>query len=404
MPSYQYEAVNTKGKKVTGQITADNIARARGAVQALGYSQIEMKKREPSAFTRLLLRSKAPTLVELSVSTRLISVMLDAGLTLPVALEVLTAEPGTSRLHLAWQQVLGDIEKGNEFSRALMKHPEIFSLLYIGMVRTGEASGGLVHNLRYLADYLEGAAKLRAKIIATLTYPAIVFVIVVCLTLMLTQYVFPQFFNGMFRSSGLPLPAPTQLLVNITDFMADPKRLLGLFGGILFLVVALVRYVRTPFGRHRFELILLRTPHISSVISKILALRFCQTLGTLINSGISLLTALEMTDIILDNYVMSDYLQNARRALQDGETLHQSIAEIPYFPVLVSSFVEVGEQSGKLGDLLLRLARSLEDDLDMVLTEAVALLEPLLIGGLGLVVGFVVIAIFLPLYQIIGQF
>ncbi|MBI3924169.1 MAG: type II secretion system F family protein [Armatimonadetes bacterium] len=403
---YQFKAKNPRGRVLHGVLAAENAEGARVDLAARGYEILGLKEQTGwlERVNRLVHRILPVSLFDLAVATRQLAIMLDAGLTMRRTLQVLINQSVSPKLQALWREVERDVANGQPLSRAMARNPAAFGLLYVGMVRAGETSGQLSLVFHQLADHLEGELTMVRKVKAALTYPAMVFLVSAGLALFIVQHILPQFLNGMFREMGQELPWITRSLVVVTSFFNNPI----IFGTTLFLVAVagflLYHYLKSPMGRRRWQAFALQAPMLGDLQRKVLTARFSRTLGTLIRSGVPVLHSLALCQTVLENYVLAEALERAQQDLKDGARLSQAIAAIPFFPRMLATFIELGEQTGTLSDTLESLARTYEMELDVALETFTAMLEPLMVGVMGGFVAYVLIAVFIPIYKLVTAF
>ena len=406
MPRYRFQARNNRGKLLKGVLLAETEAQAHQQLRERNYT-IEKVTEARDLLSRIdyaIARAKRPSALELAVTTRQLAVMLSSGVVILRAMQVLTEQPLSSKVFEAWASVRGDINQGHALSRAMGKQHDVFPTLYVGMVKAGETTGQLANALHYVADHLDKEMMLRRKVQAALTYPAVIFAVCVGLAMLIVQHILPQFVNGLFRNSGMDLPWTTRSLIVITDFFSDPRA-----WGTLLVVFGLIawmgrNYLKTPAGQHRWQQTSLKLPILKDVAGKVLAARFSRTMATLVHTGIPILHSLDLTGAALGNYVLADYLDDARGILKDGGKLADGLRQIPFFPPMLTSFVELGETTGRLAPLLQKTSEAYEAELDIALETFTSLLEPLMVAFMGVIVGYVLLAVFVPLYRILGSF
>lgn len=406
MPNFSFVARNAKGKTLRGVLRAESPDAAREQLSARRYDVVEVRELRGilQRIDHWITAVRAPSLVEIGFTTRQLAVMLEAGLPMTRALQVMNQQPLPNRLAEAWYQTSVSVNQGEYLSKAIGRYPDIFGMLYVGMVKAGEASGRMAENMGTIADHLEREAMLRAKIKAAMTYPVVILVVCALLSVMIVQYVLPQFLNGLFKDSGIQLPWMTRVLVEVTAFLNNPVSLGTTVAIVAVVSYGLLQYARTPVGQFRFQKLLLATPKVKALVAKILAARFCQTMGTLINSGIPILKSLELTNLVMGSYVLGDHIERMKGLVKEGGKLSEGLRDVPFFPPVVATFVQLGEETGQIPALMARLARIFEEDLDNALVAFTALIEPVMIGVMGGMVAFVLIAVFIPLYQILGNF
>lgn len=406
MPRYRFRARNLRGKPVSGVLVAATESDARQQLVERKY-QVDSVAELRGLLTRIdyaLAAMKPANLFELAITTRQLSTMLNAGVGIVRAMQVLTEQPLSSKVYTAWSEVRKDINQGHALSRAMGKQHVVFETLYVGMVKAGETTGQITQALTYLADHLDKELNLRRKVQAAMTYPALIFTVCVGLCVLFVQHILPQFINGLFRNSGMQLPFVTRALIAITDLFNDPRAWGTALAAFLVGGWLLANYLATPAGRHRWQQLALRLPLVRDVTGKVLAARFCRTMGTLVGCGIPIVHSLELTGTALGNFVLAEYLENAKGILKDGGKLSDGLRAIPFFPPMLASFVDLGETTGRIAPLMAKLAEIYDQELDLALETFTRLLEPMMVMVMGCVVAFVLLAIFVPLYQILGTF
>ena len=333
----------------------------------------------------------------LVLSTRQLATLVHAGMPLLRALRTVTDQLDPGGLRDVFASVAADVESGVKFSEALASHPRWFPPFYVNMVRAGEVGGLLDEILKRLAELLEKQAKLRDRIKGALMYPAFVMVAAVGILIVLMAFVVPTFL-GMFSELGSELPLPTRILVGVATAVRSWWWivLLGCFGAGMGMRLLL----QTPAGRRAADQSLLYAPVIGSLVERLLISRFARTFGTLIASGVPILSALETVRATVTNVVIDEALQDVERRLKVGESLARPMELSGVFPPLVTRMVALGEETGQLDQMLMRVADSYEEEVDVQLGGLTQLLEPLLIVFVGGVVGFIVIAMFFPLVSL----
>ena len=333
----------------------------------------------------------------LVLSTRQLATLVKAGMPLLRALRTVSDQLDAGPMRQVFSSIAGDVESGVKFSEALSFHPRWFPPFYVNMVRAGEVGGLLDEILKRLAELLEKQARIRDRVKSALMYPAFVMVAAVGILTVLMAFVVPTFL-GMFTELGSALPWPTRLLVSTCTIVRTWWWAvlvgLGLLGGLVKLCLS------TPAGRRLADHGLLAAPVFGSLVERLLISRFARTLGTLIASGVPILSALETVRGTVTNVVIDDALQDVERSLKAGESLARPMEVSGVFPPLVTRMVALGEETGQLDRMLMQVADSYEEEVDVQLAGLTQLLEPLLIVFVGGVVGFIVVAMFLPLMSL----
>jgi type IV pilus assembly protein PilC len=418
MPKYSYVAMDQKGKETKGTLEVASQNEAIGRVKEMGLFPtkiVEVDKPKPKQEKKARGTTKAagkksalnvniqiPGLSGrvkakvLTTFTRQLATLVDAGLPLLRGLRVLEKQERNATLKSIIGELALAIEGGSTFSEALAQHPKVFNRLYVNMVKAGELGGVLEVVLTRLAEFMEKAQKIKGKVKAAMFYPVAVMVVAVAILWVLMVYVIPKFkevFEGMLE--GQQLPAFTRLVLGISTAIKDHAPLT--MAGVAAFVILFVIFKRTKFGRHAVDKFKLKMPILGPVISKVAISRFTRTLGTLISSGVPILQALTIVKETAGNVIVSNAVGAVHESVKEGETITAPLEASAVFPPMVISMVDVGEQTGALPEMLLKIADNYDEEVDNAVTAMTSLLEPIMIVCLGLIVGSIVIAMFLPL-------
>jgi type IV pilus assembly protein PilC len=335
-----------------------------------------------------------------AVFFRQFSVMIDAGLPLVQCLEILAANQENQVFQKCLTGVRQSVEGGSTLSNAMRQYPKIFDDLTTNMIEAGEAGGILDTILQRLATYVEKAVKLKAAVKSALIYPISVISIAALVVGCLLKFVVPIFAN-MFVSMGVDLPLPTKIVIGLSNFVG---RFWWLVIGGMVLIFVLIKYIRKdPKGRYMFDKMLLNLPVLGTVLRKIAVARFTRTLGTLITSGVPILEGLTITARTSGNAVLEDALMKVRKAVEEGRTIVDPLKESGVFPNMVTQMIGVGEATGAMDAMLQKIADFYEDEVDSATKDMLTLLEPLMIGFLGVAVGGIVISLYMPLFSMIAK-
>ncbi len=396
MPTYVWAGRTRKGRALKGQLDAadERIARIQ-----LRRRNIEITKLKPKAkdlfenVTFLQPRVKAKDVV---VFTRQFSTMIDAGLPLVQGLTMLAEQNQNRTFKRILNQVTKDVEGGSTLADALNKHPRVFDSLYVNLVAAGEVGGILDTILQRLAAYIEKAEKLKSQIKGALTYPAVVVSIAIIVIAVIMVFVIPVF-QDMFSSFGKALPGPTQLVVNMSSFTKSNIHWMIL--AVILLVFVFRRYRRTSVGKRTVDNALLKLPILGELIRKVAVARFTRTLGTMIKSGVPILDALEITARTAGNVIVEEVVMDARASIAEGQTIAEPLSESIIFPGMVTQMISVGESTGALDAMLEKIADFYDDEVDATVAAMTSMLEPLLMLFLGGSIGGLVIAMYLPIFQ-----
>lgn len=322
--------------------------------------------------------------------------MLTAGMPIVAALEALQDQTDNPNLKLVIGQLRASIENGSAFSEALRQFPSVFDDLYANMVRGGETGGQLAETIGRLAGFLEASARLRRKVKSAMMYPTIVLTIAIAIAIAMIVFIVPVF-GSMFADFGAKLPAPTQALLNLSDFL----RAYGIFIAIV-IVIAIVlfkRWKKTDQGAYIFDNMVLRAPVFGELNRKVAAARFARTFGQLIRSGVPILSALEISSGATGNNVACKVISDARAAVEKGEPLSSAMIEQTVFPIMMVRMLQAGEKTGKIDEMMDSIADFYDDEVDTMLAGLTSLLEPLLMVFLGVVIGGIVLCMFLPIFK-----
>jgi len=409
MATYNYVAKDALGKVITGTSEAENEQILVRRLREKGYWVQKVNPARGAAqpkakgagggggftFGRVSGR-------DLSIFCRQFATMIDAGVSLVRCLTVLEEQTTSARLRGIIREIQGAVESGETLSRALTRWPRVFNNLFVGLVRAGEVGGVLDETLNRLSTFLEENERLRRKVKSAMVYPVLVMFFATAVVIGLVTFILPRFVE-VFNDLGISdqLPWATQVLVQISQFLTT-KWFMVIIGAVL-VVWGTSMYVQTRIGRRHFHLLKLKAPIFGKLNHKISIARFSRTLSTLLVSGVPILQSLETVAGAVDNEIMSDAILAARAAIREGEQIGDPLERSGMFPPMVVQMVAIGEETGSLDAMLSKIADFYEAEVDATLAGLTAALEPILIVGLGFVVGFIVIAMFLPLLHAITQ-
>ncbi len=396
MPVYKYKAIDESGKAVQGVIDADS---PKGATEKLKRQGVflsslrEAKEGRSRSFNPF----KGIKISELAVTTRQFSTLISAGLPLEASLSALSEQTEDAKLGQVLAQVKERVSEGSSLANALNEHNDIFSDLYINIVRAGEASGTLDIVLLRLADFLETQAALTSRVRGALIYPMFMFFIGGGVLFFTMTYVIPRIAK-IFEESQSSLPLMTLILIKISDFLNNYILLILLFAIIIFF--AAIRFNRTEKGKMFFDRLMLKVPVFGKLTSMVVISRFTRTLGTLLSSGIPLLDALEIGEAVMGNKVYGKTLEEVRVNVREGASLAQPLKESGVFPPLVTRMIAVGEQTGEMEAMLSKVADIYDQQVETMVSTLTSLLEPVMIVIIGAVMAFIVFAVLLPIFNL----
>lgn len=406
MPVFEYKVRDRSGKVIAGTTEALSEREVASALRQKGYFVTEIKapKTGLSADIKLpkwLDFGSIPNVRDITIFSRQFATVINAGLPVVQSLAILQRQAPKQGLKDALKQVREDVETGQQLSDALAKHPRLFNKLYIYLVRAGEVSGNLDGILDRIAAYMEKQAALRGKIKTALTYPTVVLVIALAVTWFLLTGIVPQFATILDQLGG-ELPVITKALIAVSDFLRYQWYIL--IGLIVAAVVGLGVFYRTKQGRRVLDSFTLRMPIVGTLVQKSAIASFSNTFGLLLRSGVNIIESIEITKGTAGNAIIEDILDETKDNVQRGEQISTTLVKYPaVFPPMVSSMISIGEETGAVDHMLEKVAGFYEREVDEAVDSLTAALEPMLIVFLGVIVGFIVAGMFLPMFSIIGQ-
>ncbi|HWE56507.1 MAG TPA: type II secretion system F family protein [Acidimicrobiales bacterium] len=402
MPTtYAYKVRDKEGKVLTGSLDAENTALVANRLRQMGYVPISIDKKAGASIKRDVAIpgfSNRVKLKEIAVFSRQFAVMVNSGLTLMRSLAILASQSSNPFFVSIIEQVRKDIESGSSLSQALGRHPKQFNKLYISMIRAGETGGNLDRTLSDLASTIEKQVELRGKIRSALAYPISVLAMVTGILLAMLIFIVPVFKN-MYASLGGKLPAPTLILIAISNLFAHSA--IYVVVGVVIGVFAYRRWVATPSGKATRDQLILKVPIFGGLIRKTAMARFSSTLSTLLASGVPVLESLEITSDTVGNTIVANGVHAVSEGVKRGEPLSRPLEDHPVFPPMVTQMMAVGEETGALDALLMKVSDFFEEEVNRTVETLTSLLEPLLIAVLGGAVGSMVICLYLPMFDII---
>jgi len=394
---FQWSGKTPKGIIESGEITAATKDEVIAQLRKRNITATVVIEK-PKKVSRFGLGGKVKD-KDIVVFTRQFATMIDAGLPLVQALDILSTQVENKSFGKVLAQVKIDVESGSTYADALKKYPRVFSELYANMVAAGEAGGILDTILNRLSAYIEKAMKLKKKVKGAMVYPAVVTSIAVMVIAVIMIFVVPTF-SKMFTTLGGTLPLPTRIVINLSNFIAGIGGLL-VAGAIVAIVVFIVQFRRTEKGKHITDKILLRLPIFGMLINKVAVAKFTRTLGTLVSSGVPILDGLEITAKTSGNKVIEYAIMEVRKGVVGGKTLAEPIMKAKVFPPMVTHMIAVGESTGALDAMLGKIADFYDDEVDASVSNLTAMMEPMLMVFLGTAVGFIVISMYLPIFKLI---
>lgn len=409
MALYDYKAMDSKGKSSQGVIEADSTVGAINKIRELGLyptSVTEKKKKTAVAGKKgssqplsSLFAQKVKT-KEYVVFMRQLATLVDAGLPILRSLRVLEDQQTSPFFRKVLGEIGTSIESGNSLSESLKRYPAVFSDLFVNMVKAGEAGGVLDSVLNRMAVYYEKNERMKRKVKASLAYPSFVVAVAGGIVYFLLTFVVPKF-KTMFDGMDIELPAITRYLLIVSTFLKE--RMVLAIAGLVGIIVGIKVLLSMEKGRYVFDKVILNVPLLGDLVKKVSIASFSRTLGTLINSGVPILEALDITAKIVGNRVVADSVRLVNANIKEGESMVAPLKQGGVFPPVVLSMISVGEETGKISDLLIKVADAYDEEVDVSISTVTGMIEPLIIVTLAVGVGFIVIAMFIPLVKIIEQ-
>ena len=405
MPIFSYQATDKKGQEVTGMVEADSLALAINQVRSLGYFPTKVKEDAGKLARRQRGKGKGMSFTiggfvkqkEITLITRQLATLIDAGLPLLRSLSILFDQQKPGKLKNILDELVNDVQSGTTFSEALAKHPKAFDKLYVNMVRAGEVGGMLEVVLNRLADFAERREALARKVKSAMVYPVMVILVATGIVTFLLIKVVPTFAE-IFADLGGALPAPTQFLVNASDALKHSY--LKILGYIIGTIIGIKLIFKIELVSAVKDRVVLKLPLFGSLTRKVGVARFARTLGTLITSGVPILQSLSIVRETIANRVIANAVGEVHDSIREGETIAGPLEESGAFPPMAVNMIDVGEETGNLDSMLLKVADIYDAEVEAAIEGMLQMLEPALMVGLGGVVGFIVIAMYLPIFTI----
>jgi type IV pilus assembly protein PilC len=398
MPQFQYVARDSRGQLINGKIESTNVTTAARLLRERGLVPTTISPARAGKATKKEVKGRwgRVRIFDLALFCRQTATMLRAGLTLTETLDILSEQSEKASLKVVVKNVQKDVEAGSSLTEAIARHPKVFNQFFISMIRAGEASGMLDTVLDQMASYFESVASIQRKIRSAIVYPAVVMVFAVCVTIFLLTGVVPVFAE-IYQDAGAELPLPTKVILMVSAFLL--KRWYVILIAIVVIFLAAFQWKRTPSGRRFFDTVKIKIPIFGTLFLKASLAKFARTFSTLMRSGVNVLTSLEIVAKTSGNILIEEEIFKARASIRSGESISQPLAESPLFPPIVTRMISVGERTGALENMLNKIAEFYEDQVATTVAGLTAAIEPILIVIVGFMVGFIVIAMFLPMFK-----
>lgn len=398
-PIYEYKGFSADGKNQKGIVEADTLKTARQKLKKQGVMVTAIAEKtttSPSTQTQIPFLSGRVSAREMALMTRQLASLIKANIPLVEALTALVDQLENERLKVTISQVRQDVNEGSSLAKALAKHPKLFDTIYVNMIEAGESSGNLGLVLLRLADLKEAQMRLRAKVISGMTYPAIMLTVGFFLTIAIFTFVIPKL-TKIFESMNKPMPVQTKFLLFLSNVIVNYWFLIG---GALFVAYWIFkRYIKTENGRARWDAFKLTLPVIGSLVRMIAVTRFSNTMATLLGSGVPILTAMNISKNLVENVPISQAISAARENITEGQSIADPLKRSGQFPPMMIHMIAIGEKTGELPNMLQNVAETYEDQVNSKIDTMTAMLEPAMIIGMAVGVGFVIMSVMMPLME-----
>jgi len=400
MALYRYKAIQPDGREVTESITAATEVEVREKIRDKGLYVLQVNEdiEKQSAQEALSFGGKV-TSKQISIFCKQFATLLKAGVPVAAGLDILYRQSESKSLRAALEDVYTEVQKGTQVSSAIRNHPKVFPHLMVSMIESGEMTGNLDNVMDRLAVHYEKDAKINSRIKGAMIYPAALSIISLVVVVFMITVILPTF-TGMFTDSGTELPLPTRILMGISDFIRGYWYIV--IAGIGIIIFTINRYINSTTGRYQFDALKFKIPVVKSSMDKIVTARFTRTLGSLLKSGIPLINALELAGSVTGNVVIEEKINHVASEVEKGETLGVALKRTPTFGPMVVSMIQIGEESGSLDQMLDKSADFYEQELEDAIDRLLKLMEPLLIVFMAVIIGFIVIAMALPMFDMVN--
>ncbi len=399
MATYKYKAITSEGKSLKGTYNAKNKEEVILMLRENKYYPVNIKETEEEKDIRNLQIFSKVKVKDLAIFCRQFYTMLNAGVTIINCLDILRQQTENKKLKYVIRKVYEEVQKGLTFSEALKNHKNVFPELLINMVEAGEVSGNLDIIMDRMANHYEKEFKINNKIKGAMVYPIILSIVAIGVVVFLITFVMPTFME-MFEENDIPFPVPTRVLLIFSDILQQYWYLF--IGGLIIIIFIIRRALKMEKGRLLVDGVQLKFPIIKGITEKIVTSRFTRTFSTLSASGVPLLQSLEIVANVVGNKVVGDGINTAKEEVRKGVSLSNTIKDIDVFPLMVTSMIEIGEESGSLDKILEKTAAFYDEELEVALQKLTTMIEPLMIVVMSLVIGFIVISMVLPMFDMFG--
>lgn len=395
MPIYLWEGKNRKNETQKGEMEAPTEEAVRSNLHRLRLTPVKIKKKPKDLFENVTFLQPVVKERDVIIFARQFSTMIDAGLPIIQCLNILHSQQDNKTFQKMLREIKESVESGTTLAESLKKYPKIFDNLFVNMIAAGEAGGILDTILKRLAGYMEKAARLKKQVKGAMIYPAITLAVAAIVVAILLIFVIPVF-EKMFQDFGGQLPAPTQMVVNLSTFVKN--KIFYILGGLILFIFAFKKYYNTEKGRIAVDKLSLKLPVFGILIRKVAVAKFTRTMGTMLSSGVAILEALDIVAKTAGNKIIEMAINNVRAGITEGRTMAEPLAESGVFPPMVCQMIAVGESTGALDAMLEKIADFYDEEVDQAVENLTSMIEPFMLVFLGVVVGGMVIAMYLPIF------
>ena len=399
MSLYKYKAVTQDGRQVEGTFEGRDKKEVISKIRSANQTPIKVDEASKSKDVKdLKIINKVKT-KQISIFCRQFYTMLNSGVTIVSCLDILRKQTESKKLSQTLDDIYEDVLTGNSFSDSVKKHDDVFPSLLINMIEAGEVSGNLDNIMDRMAFHYEKEYKMNNKIKGAMAYPMILGLLSVVVVIFLLTFIMPTF-TDMFEDSGVPLPAPTRMLLAISDLLTQRWYVFVIVIGAVS--YGLIKYIKTTEGRTMFDSIKLKIPIVKGTVAQIITSRFSRTLSTLMMSGVPLIEALDIVSRVVGNKVVENGILDAKEDVRKGTSLSTPLQRIDAFPLMLTQMIEIGEESGSLDDILEKTANFYDEEVDVSIQRLTTMLEPIMIIVMAVVIGFIVISMVLPMFDMMN--
>lgn len=399
MPIYQWKGRDKRGRIQKGEIEASGQEVVKNKLSIQKITPIKIKEKQKDIFENVAFLQPKVKQSDIIIFARQFSTMIDAGLPIVQCLDILYSQQDNKTFKIMLKKIKESVEGGETFAEALKKYPEHFDDLFVNMIAAGEAGGVLDTILQRLAAYIEKAAKLKSQVKGAMVYPVVTLIIAFIVLLVILVFVIPVF-QQMFKDFGGELPLPTQVVVALSEFVK--QKIIYLIGAIILFIIVYKKFSKTEKGQIALDDFILKIPAFGTLLRKVAVAKFTRTMGTMLSSGVSILEALDIVAKTAGNKIIEKAIYDVRSGISEGRTMAEPLSESGIFPSMVCQMISVGESTGALDTMLAKIADFYDEEVDQAVSNLMSLIEPFMLVFLGVTIGGLVIAMYLPIFKMAG--